>query len=139
MLACKLDQGRTVSGRGIRIVHDDGAARTERGLDELGLAAATVLVVAEEILANVLVCSSEALAVEGALPRSLQADEDDEIQPLPDLAQALRPPSTSARSTKRSQFSAIRSAIACSSARFSRATRAVSWSPARWAIRSRIS
>src|SRR5215218_2610562 len=100
VLASQPDERPSVLERRVGVVHDHAAARGEGGTEEVLLPPVLVAVIREEILAHVLVGLSEPLAKEGALPRRLQAHEDDQLHERPprrlpervvELARALAP------------------------------------------------
>jgi len=73
------DQLGPVLRRGVGVVHHHRAALGESFLDELGLAAGRPAVVAQLVLADEVMGGGEAVAVEAALARPLQADQENPI------------------------------------------------------------
>ncbi len=78
-LAAQLDEWLALLDGDVRVIDNDRASRPQGSFDQLRLPSVPILVVAEQILANVLVALGEPGVVERALPRSLQADEDDQL------------------------------------------------------------
>jgi hypothetical protein len=78
--AAQGNERRTVRNRRGRVVDDNRASRPQRVVDQLGLPPGGFLVVAEPVLADVLMRGGKVGAVERGLPGSLQADQNDEIR-----------------------------------------------------------
>lgn len=78
-LAAQLDEWLALLDGDVRVIDDHRASRPQGSFDQLCLPSVPILVVAEQILADVLVALGEPGVVERALPRGLQTNEDDQL------------------------------------------------------------
>src|SRR5215217_4397005 len=78
-LAAQLNEHSPFLDSRVGVIHHYRTSCPQCGFYELPLPPVSVPIVAEQVLADVLVGGGEPLAEECALPRSLQADEDDQL------------------------------------------------------------